>query len=91
MRTNEDLRMDMHIYMAVSKSASTLCHLVRGPVAQHKVRVHKVGVHKVGGTRLGENVVFHRISRVCQTCSWHVILLLLVVNCFSIAFHGLSL
>lgn len=48
--------MDMHIYMAVSKSASTLCHLVRGPVAPHKVRVHKVGVHKVGGTRLGKNV-----------------------------------
>ena len=70
------------IYMAVRQFARTLCHLVRGPVAPQQVRVHKVGVHKVGGTRLGGNVVFHGISIVCQTCSWHVILLLLVVNCF---------
>ena len=46
----------MYVYMAVRQSARTLCHLVRGPVAPHKVRVHKVGVHKVGGTRLGKNV-----------------------------------
>ena len=42
--------------MAVRQSARTLCHLVRGPPAPHKVRVHKVGVHKVGGTRFGKNV-----------------------------------
>ena len=44
----------IYIYMAVRQFARTLCHLVRGPVAPHKVGVHKVGLHKVGGTRLGK-------------------------------------
>ena len=42
--------------MAVLRFARTLCHLVPGPRAPHKVSVHKVGVHKNGGTRLGKKV-----------------------------------
>ena len=38
-------------HMAVRQFARTLCHLVRGPAAPHKVGVHNVGVHKVGSTR----------------------------------------